>query len=189
VPVKRIFVAVDISDEAREKAGEYAARLAERTPASGIKFVRPEKLHLTLRFFGRCDDDQLKRVTDAVRIAAETITPFRATVSGTGLFPDERNPRVLWLGVGGELDQMLKAKTLIETEFAKPGSMPKAERFVPHLTIARIKDSRLSRDIVDRHLASQFGPVEFEVNEIVIYESRLLPAGSEYSPVVRFKLG
>jgi 2''-5'' RNA ligase len=186
--MKRIFVAVNISEKARQKAAEYICVLKDDLPRFAITWVRPEKLHLTLRFIGDCGDDELNKVTAAVQIVSEKIPSFSLNISGTGIFPTEKKARVLWLGVNGEISQMIKAKNLFEEEYRRSGLLGKRESLTPHLTIARIKHTGWSRDVINKHLNSKFEPVEFEVSEIVIYESRLHPTGSLYSVASRHSL-
>jgi 2'-5' RNA ligase len=186
--MKRIFVAVDISEEAREKVAEYITVLRGDAPKFAANWVRPEKLHLTLRFIGDRGDDELTEIIDAVRSVSESIPAFLLRIAGTGVFPNEKRTRVLWLGVGGETDQMIKAKDLFENEYITAGLSGKRDSLKPHLTIARIKDIWRSREVIAEHLSSQFEPVEFEVSEIVVYQSKLLPTGSVYSVVSKHKL-
>jgi 2'-5' RNA ligase len=186
--MRRIFVAVDISEEARERAAKYIAVMRGDLPKFAASWVRPEKLHLTLRFIGDCDDAELKKVTEVVDSVSAGIHPFRINIIGTGVFPNEKRARVLWLGVGGETNQMIKAKDLFENEYHAAGLLGKREALTPHLTIARIKNIGRCREVVAAHLNSQFGPVEFEVSELVVYESKLNPKGSIYSVVAKYNL-
>jgi len=182
--MRRIFVAVDISEEVRRKVAEYIANLRADTPAKVASYTHPEKLHLTLRFIGNCPDEELPDVINAARSAAESLKPFSLKITGTGVFPNKRKARVLWLGVDGETDQMVKAVSIFDRLYNLE-RQPNHEVFSPHLTIARIKDRAKGRELVDLHLNSNFGPAAFEVSEIVVYESSLLSTGSVYSVVSR----
>jgi len=187
--MRRIFVAVDISDEARKKAGEYIVALRGDLPKFAASWVRPEKLHLTLRFIGDCGEAELKKVTEVVDSVSARMHSFRLNITGTGVFPNEKRARVLWLGVGGETDLMVRAKDMFENEYHSIGLLGKREALTPHLTIARIKNIGWCREVVVAHLNSHFEPIEFEVSEIVVYESELHPKGSSYSAVARYILG
>lgn len=184
--MRRIFVAVNISEEARQRAADYIALLRGGEPTRGMSWVHPEKLHLTLRFIGNCDEDDLQKVLSSAQFAAENDGRFTLNISGTGVFPSAKRARVLWLGVGGEIDKMAKAADLFNGAF---GSKGEHEVFKPHLTIARVKDASKNREIISKHVNWQFEPVEFEVSEIVVYESELHPKGSIYSAVARYVLG
>lgn len=184
--MRRIFVAVDISEEAREKTAEYIYRLRGDGPTRGIAWVNPDKLHLTLRFIGNCDEDEMQKVLYSAQFASKNSGPIRLDVSGTGVFPNARRARVLWLGVDGEVDKMAKTADRFNEAYGLKGEH---DVFKPHLTIARVKDAAKNREVINNHVKSQFEPVEFKVSEIVVYESELRPKGSVYSAVARYVLG
>jgi len=182
--MRRIFVAVDISEEARRKVAEYILNLQAEFSGKVAAWTRPEKLHLTLRFIGNCPDEELPKVINATRAAAESLKPFTLKIAGTGVFPNRQKARVLWLGVDGETDQMVKALGIFDNMYDREPQQYNKD-FSPHLTLARIKDRAKGRQLVNQHLNSNFGPIEFEVSEIVVYESSLLSSGSVYSIVSR----
>lgn len=186
--MKRIFVAIDISEDARQKVAQYVADLRGDIAGKVATWTHPEKLHLTLRFIGNCEEEELPKVIDAARSAAESIRPFTIKIVGTGVFPNKRKARVLWLGIDDKTDQMTKAVNIFDTIYDLD---PQSDRevFSPHLTIARIKDRVRGKELVNQHLNSNFEPAEFDVLEIVVYESQLLSAGSVYSVVSRYPLG
>src|SRR5687768_15040141 len=97
--MRRIFVAVNISEEARRLAASYAEGLRSVVPRSGASWVRPDKHHLTLRFIGNCTDRELEVLTIGVDRIAEKMRPFYLAIKGTGVFPPTRDARVVWLGV------------------------------------------------------------------------------------------
>ena len=183
--MRRIFVAVDISEQARQRAADYITGLRDMSSSGGVSWVNANKLHLTLRFIGNCDDGEVQKVISSAQFAASRSSPINLNISGTGVFPNAKRARVLWLGVGGEVDKMAKTADLFNNAY---GSKGEHEVFKPHLTIARVKDASKNREVISKHINSQFGPVEFEVSEIVVYESQLHPKGSVYSAVARYVL-
>ena len=180
--MKRVFAAIDISETARQMATEYAAQLRNEFSNVTVRWDRPEKLHITVKFAGALDVKQFGIFTERVRSAAISIEPFRMKIDGTGAFIKRRGPSVLWLGVqqSSELD-------LLGTLAAKLDGEEK-RTFHPHITIARVKDAKKAMDLIDMHRASGFESAEFEVIEIIIYESKLLPSGSVYSKLKAFRL-
>jgi 2'-5' RNA ligase len=183
--MRRIFVAVDISDRARQRTADYISELRETRSLGGISWVNADKLHLTLRFIGNCNDDELEKVISSAQSVAQDSGPLTLSISGTGVFPNAKRPRVLWLGIGGEVDKIVKMVDLFNQAY---GSAGEHDVFKPHLTIARVKDASKAREIIDKHGNKQIEPVEFEVTEIVVYESKLDPQGSVYSAVARYIL-
>jgi len=183
--MKRVFVAVDISDEARKKVAAYVEGLRGYLGSRAASWVRPEKLHLTLHFVGDCDDDELRRLTELVGKCAAKTRLFDIAIEGTGVFPNSRRARILWLGIRDDGKHLNFIQSNLEPQ---TGPSDNQKPFRPHLTIARIKDARASREVVAKHLANTFEPVEFGVSEIVIYESTLTRDGSVYSVLSTYQL-
>ena len=183
---KRIFTAVEISDEARRRAAEYSRTLREGFPRARAGWDKPEKMHLTMKFLGEIDGDQITRLIEAVQETAAKISPFKLQIAGTGVFPSPRQARVLWLGVKDEKGSLQKLNEVLEKECEKRGFAREKRSFKAHLTIARLKERAI--DLAQAHLAERFEPVEFEVSELVVFESELRPTGSVYSVVSRHEL-
>jgi 2'-5' RNA ligase len=186
--MKRIFVAVDISDEAKRRAAEYCAALRREFPNLRVGWEKPEKLHLTLKFLGDTNEKQLSRLTEVVENAAEQIKQFKLQIAGTGVFPSPRNARILWLGVNDEKGSLRKISEVLEAECERIGFAVEKRSFKAHLTIARLREPHKATEIAGKHLENGFEPIEFEVSDIVIYESKLQPTGSIYSVVSKHKL-
>jgi 2'-5' RNA ligase len=182
--MKRVFAAIDISDEAREAIRSYIDDLRlgfERVPA---KWERPEKLHITVKFAGSIDEEQLAAFSEQIQKAGQSVAPFQIKIVSTGAFVKRRGPSVLWLGTKvvsvGEDPFSSLAGRLHENISKRP--------FRPHITIARIKDPKKVNDLIERHLASDFESTPFHVDKLVIYESVLVPTGSVYSNLGSFRL-
>jgi 2'-5' RNA ligase len=181
--MKRIFVAIDISEEARRKASRYIESLRRRFPALRVGWDKPEKLHLTLKFLGDTGDEQLLKLTKAIEKAARQISNFKLRIAGTGVFPNRRKARVLWLGVTDESESLTKLSKILESEVEREGFARETRDFKAHLTLARLREPEKSGNLVETHLQEKFEAVEFEVSEIVIYQSELSPQGSRYAVV------
>jgi 2'-5' RNA ligase len=186
--MKRIFVAVDISDEARRKVSEYIETLRKEFKDVRVSWDRAEKLHLTLKFLGDTNEKQLEDLKKNVENIASEITNFKLQISNTGLFPNVRNPRVLWLGIKGDVNDLQKINAVLEIECEKIGFAKEIRIYKPHLTIGRIREPKKAKSLAIKHLENKFEPIEFEVSEIVIYESKLQSNGSIYSVVSSSKL-
>ena len=183
--MKRIFVAVDISDEARGKAAAYIENLRTDFRAVRVGWEKPEKLHLTLKFLGDADERQLSELKKIVAEISGEIKNFKLQILNTGVFPNARNPRVLWIDVRDESKSLAKINTRLEAECEKIGFARERRNYVPHLTIGRVREPQRAKELAGKHLNNGFEPVGFEVSEIVVYESKLLPAGSVYSVVLK----
>jgi 2'-5' RNA ligase len=187
--MKRLFIGIDISDEARQIAAQRILELKESFHDVSVGWEKPEKLHITLKFLGRTEDSQLPKISKSIRQFARMRKPFRLTLTGHGVFPSLRNPRILWLGLN-DIQQTLctLAQSLID-EMAKLGFEPEKRQFKAHLTIARIKEPQKGAKLAETHSQMEYEPVEFRVGEIVLYESQLGPTGSVYTKLEQFQLG
>ncbi len=150
---------------------------------SGVRvgWEKPEKIHLTLKFLGDVDEAQLSQIKEAAIKAAAGLRPFLVTIENTGCFPSPGKARVLWLGLIDQTGNLRKLKEMLEERTAALGFEKETRPFAPHLTIARLREPQRSRELAEAWLQKQFEPVSFEVSALVIYESKLLPAGSVYS--------
>ena len=186
---KRIFIAIDISDEIRAAAALYIKQMSEQFPHAPIKWERPEKLHLTIKFLGGTEETVIPDVIDLVSQSAKATRPFVIDIGGTGAFPSVRNPRILWLGVSESTGVLKDLAVSIDNGCTELGFEPETRAFKPHLSLARIRDPRHAGEIGTRHAANEFGPFRFTCNEIVIYESHLGRVESTYERLHTAKLG
>lgn len=179
----RTFIAVDISDEARRKIAAYIQNLRNDFAEVRAGWDKPEKLHLTLKFLGDTDERQLSEVKKIVEKIAGEMSAFKLKLDQNGVFPNQQNARVLWLGVEDTGENLAKINRVLESECAQIGFQIEKRNYHPHLTIARLKDSRNAANLVKKHLETQIEPLELKVSEIVIYESKLQPGGSIYKKI------
>lgn len=185
---KRIFIAVDISDEARQKVSDYIELLRNEFPRLRVGWEKPEKLHLTLKFLGETNERQLAELIKTVEKTAAQFTGFKLQIAETGVFPSPRNPRILWIGVKDETGSLPKISTSLEIKCERIGFKREKRKFKAHLTIARLREPQKLRELANKHLQNEFEPSRFEAFEIVIYESKLQSTGSIYSVVSKHKL-
>jgi RNA 2',3'-cyclic 3'-phosphodiesterase len=183
--MKRVFVAVELPNEVKEKISGFTEDLRVRFTDRALRWVANENLHITLHFAGDIDDAGIARLTANTATAAERQERFIATVSKTGSFisrTSRSNP--LWIGVTSpdrRLDEMAFEIQRLEG-IASP-------RFTAHITVARVKDPPKARDLVEEFLSIPFPPMEFRIDRLVIYESTLSPRGSTYSVLSTHPLG
>ncbi len=183
---KRIFAAIDISDEARRRVASYITSLRQEFENVRVRWEKPEKLHITVKFAGHIGEVDLEKFTARIAAAAAETSPFFITVAGTGAFV-RRSSRanVLWLELRSHSN---RGTEMIEKLAAKIDRNTAIRRFKPHLTIARLKDAKKARPLIQCHLDTAFEPVTFDAGEITIYESTLSPTGSVYKVVSRHEL-
>ena len=154
-----------------------------------VGWERPEKLHLTLKFLGDVTNEQLERLNKAPSNKLPPKPVLFTCVPAKPAFSRPYAKRAFygwgWKMPAGNYSDLHR---ILETECEKTGFARETRDFKPHLTIARLREPGKSAGLAAAHLRAQIEPVEFEVPEIVIYESRLAPTGSVYTPVFKYKL-
>ena len=168
-----------------------AAAVQKNLMDDGLKmrWVRPQNIHLTLKFFGELPTDDIGSVTRALTLATQDKTAMTLTVQGLGVFPNPRRPRVLWMGLGGEVEQLGILQTAVEESLSAEGFKRERRPFRPHLTLARIPDRFNSRRLPDAiEAAGDYGPQPLACSQLVLIQSRLDPRGAVYTPLARVAL-
>jgi len=176
----RAFVALPVSERLKTRLAELMRDLAPGAP--GIRFVRPEGVHLTLRFLGSTSPEQLRVLEPRLRLAAAACPGGEAHVSGLGLFPDRGSPHVLWIGLA--LPESVRAlQQACEAAAVAAGMAPEARPFHAHLTLGRWKDRARRPDLPPADLGTQ--PIE----ELILFRSELRAGGALHTPLRRYRLG
>ena len=176
--IKRVFVAVEVSNAAKSLAAKHGSQLRRAQGDLRVSWVPPERMHITLRFLGDIGSEELSALSTAIEGMRND--PVRLTMDHTGVFPHRRRPTVLWFGMSDEKSRLQKTKADLDRRLEEIGFPLEKREYRPHLTIARLREPRKSQQLAESHLAFEFQPVAFEVKEMVVYESRLGPAGPEY---------
>ena len=128
---------MELTPAARLYAEKVLRIFKEKLP-SGMRWVRPEGIHLTLKFLGNVSNDAVPIIESGMCRAAEGISPFTVRVQGAGCFPSSRRPRVLWLGLQGELETLLTAQSRLEDSLEALIVDRESRSFRPHLTLGRV---------------------------------------------------
>lgn len=164
----RLFIAVPVSDEVRLAAAKLIETL--RACDADVKWVEPENLHLTLRFLGATAPERLPEI-EALMAQVAVRPAFRLSYSGIGAFPSWKELRVVWVGLKEgvtELSEMAKAL----------GPSPEGRPFAAHLTIGRV---RRGGELEKVATEVRFPELSQNVDNLVLYESRLMPQGPVYT--------
>lgn len=178
----RIFVAVALDERLRDAINDLERRLEEA--GARLRWVKPENLHFTLRFLGRISDAQLNRVRKAAQEAAKEMGAFQISLAGVGAFPNARRPRVVWVGVSDGGDALRELAARLDDTLARQRFPKEPRGFQPHLTLARVKESALVRDLGGSlGLFRDVKIGELEVRSLLVMESLLRPQGAIYTHV------
>lgn len=182
----RAFIGVQIAAEVRARISQAIAQLAPEI--SGIRWVREDNFHFTLKFLGIIEEPQIEPISNAL---AQAIRPFRRfTINAKclGVFPDVKRARVLWVGLEG-IEMLALAKS-VETVLEPFGFPRENTIFRPHLTIGRWRHPSGSRQELGGKL-KRWSDIEFgesAVDEVVLFQSVLKPGGAVYRPLKTVRL-
>jgi 2'-5' RNA ligase len=179
----RAFVAIDLDAEARRAAAGWLAQLRAGSDVSAVRWVRPEALHVTLRFLGNVAASRVEAIARAVGAEVARIAPFELALGTPKLFPSPRRPRVVALELEPEAP-LAELAAAVERGVVAAGFEAEARRFRAHLTLGRIRGDRAPA------LGAASAPAaRFRVGEAVLFRSDLSPSGSRYTPLERMPLG
>ena len=175
----RCFVALDVSDSVRTALGETVDGL--KRVVDGVRWVRPENVHLTLKFLGDVDRSRLTSVASGLS-AIENSQAVRLRLTSLGGFPRRDRARVIWVGLDGDLDPLNRLQHTIETQMEEQGFSRETRDFRPHLTVGRARKSPVQ--IPDIPVSD----VGFEGSVVSLIQSRIQPAGAVYTPIEAISL-
>ncbi len=159
-------------------------KLQENFKSLGLraKWVRPENIHLTLKFLGNIDSGDIDKIGGAMTGAVKDFDPLTLAARGVGVFPGIRRPRVIWVGLGGQIQLLFDVQRRLEDNLAAIG-FPKEKRpFKGHLTLGRFRqavNTNTIHRIIQEH--ANLSSEEFTANRIILFQSELKPAGPVYS--------
>ena len=179
----RVFVALLIPDESRAVLSGTMGKLQAKVP-TGVKWVNPHGIHLTLKFFGNIDSAWKAPVLETMGDVGRQAAPFDLRLSSLGVFPNERQPRVLWSGVNGDMEALAGLQEEVEQAMLALGFRREKRRFNPHLTIGRVRAGvgKSARQQIGQVMsATGLGPVEsWTVDSMHLVQSTLTPQGAIY---------
>lgn len=186
----RAFVAINLPVEVRANLAELQRELKSAMLGDGVRWTKPEQIHLTLKFLGDIAADSLEDLKSAIQRACKGITPFSLHAESLGVFPDSQKPRVIWTDVNGDADILRRLQEQIERETGK-WRETEQRTFQPHLTLARVRilkpdEAAVLREKIRVHTATQLG--SWNVTKIDLMQSKLTGAGAEHSRLAEFPL-
>lgn len=181
----RAFLAFEMP---RHVHDSLAVKLGELRPAlPRARWVRPEGIHLTVKFLGESPREEIDALGDEIQGLLTTTPPVVVSLGGSGFFPSARRPRVAW--VGGRAEGAEGVVNMVEEAASRRGWEAERRGWSPHLTVARLREP-WPPAAVERFLAWG-GTLVFEpfaCGELVLFSSRLQPGGAVYTPLWRLQL-
>jgi 2'-5' RNA ligase len=183
--VVRTFVALVIPKPWIDYLARVEQDLAESM--SGLSWVKPDNMHITVRFLGDLGDDGVRRAADSVRRGSETHRAFRARLGAPGAFPSMDRPRILWAGLSEGADDAITLAKSVNLGLKQDGFGPPDKPFRPHITLARVRERSQGVEGFRRY-APPPPPEGAFLDRIVVMKSDLHPAGARYTPLDEIRL-
>lgn len=183
----RSFIAAQVPEEARQIMAKVMRELADQIPGS-VRWVDPQGIHLTFKFLGDIPSIDAVDILEAIKPSVGQVTSFSLQLSGLGMFPNARRPRVLWAGVERQEDSpdsLVKLHEGVDEALAQMNYATERQTFSPHLTLGRVRDNvspgarrRISQAISSTTIED--GEV-WRVDEIHLFRTTFSPQGSIYT--------
>lgn len=177
----RLFAAIEPPPEVLTELERLQFRLRKLIHGS-VRWVRPEGIHLTVKFFGDVPESRLEEIKNRLKQCADQSLPMNFRAADLGAFPNLDRPRVIWIGIGGDVGPLAKLQKQVDDAFLPLGFAKEERPFRPHLTLARVKVPRMLVGLVEA--MEKGGPYEagsFTARELGLIKSDLTPQGAIYT--------
>ena len=187
----RSFIAIELPEAVKTGLQQLQTELT-LPQYRFVKCVAPEGMHLTLKFLGNISANKVTDITGVMEQASQEVSPFQLQLTEVGAFPNMRRPRVLWVGIKGEVDKLVSWQQRIDNGLVPLGFAKEARPFAPHLTLARLRENCSPGDrlhfgemVAGSHVEVDY---KFTVTSLNLMRSQLFPAGAVYSRLAEVKL-
>ena len=184
----RLFLAVTLPDDVRDSIGRATAEV--RATVTGVRWVRPELLHLTVKFLGERADGDERRLEGALRSPLVRVPGCEATIRGAGAFPNFRRPRVVWLGMH-PLAPLAAMARQVDDALVPLGIQRESRPFRGHITLGRVEHVLATNDAasLERTVNALRDTWTVPVRDVALVHSTLARGGPTYRVLERFPLG
>ena len=183
----RCFIAIELPEETLQKLAAIQQQLIRSR--SGVRWVKPGSIHLTLKFLGNILPAQVDDIAAATAQLVRDEPPLTLCAADLGAFPGYRKPRVIWVGLQGEVERLANIQANLEKALEPLGFAPEGRGFRPHLTIGRVKDRHRLQSLIEAISTLELPKFNsFDAEEIILYKSDLRPTGAIYTKLHRMPL-
>jgi len=188
----RSFVAVELPNKVSQALATIIADLRSSISDSQVKWVKPQNIHLTLKFLGDISTESIPSISESISAASAGHPSFCLFLKDSGAFPNMRSPRVIWTGLDGDMERLRVLQHQIDKELHELGFPEEKKDYRAHLTLGRVRDRLPKKDIdsIAAALRSQKAPEEirFNVTRLSLMKSTLTPQGPVYEVLRDFCL-
>ncbi|NUM81037.1 RNA 2',3'-cyclic phosphodiesterase [bacterium] len=183
----RAFIAIELPPEIHRRLADVQHRFKPLFSQSRVTWVKPENIHLTLKFFGDIQPSMVETIEKACQ-NLQTHSVFSLSLQSLGYFPNAKNPKVFWCGYDAS-DELNRLHLQLENDLLSLGFTKEEREFSPHLTLARFKELHShDREALASAVEFDLAAMTHTVDALTLFQSRLTPNGSIYSPLKKFPL-
>lgn len=184
--IVRTFFGFELPPEVPRRAA--GLRTLVDDPKQAVRWVKGTNIHLTVRFLGATPRKAVEEIAAATQKKLEGFPSLHVRIEGTGVFPKPTRPRVVWLGVTGDIARLQELEENIH-QVVEPIGFPREKReFIPHITLGRVRYPQKITPDVAKFLHAEYEPVDCPLKGLHLYESRLGDKGITYIPLATFPL-
>jgi 2'-5' RNA ligase len=192
MPTLRTFIAIELDRDLKAGLERAQDLLRQQVAPASVRWVRPESIHLTLKFLGDTPSEKVDLIAEALARASARISPFIFTVGRLGCFPNPRRPRVVWAGLQDPSGSLARLRDAVEAEVAPLGFPTEARPFSPHLTLGRVQNRASKSEVLEIGTAVLDSPIaaigQMTVTGVAFIKSDLRPSGPIYTTLAEASL-
>jgi len=184
----RSFLAFELPVEIREQIRVISKELKKM--ALPVRWVTVDNIHLTILFLGSVDEDKISDIEEKVNEVVKGFSAFKTKLNAVGAFPHWKKPRVIWIGLSGDIGRLSNLRNELQEELKVLGFIPEKRPFRPHLTLGRFKGP-IDRDEDMKWILDRYRDINsdlYQLNELILYKSDLKPDGPVYTKMATWPL-
>jgi 2'-5' RNA ligase len=184
----RSFLAFELPPYIKKNVAQVSGEIQKS--GLNVRWIKVDNIHLTVVFMGNMDSEVLKAIGDDMMKVCARYGAFHISLNGMGFFPNRRRPRVIWLGLDGDLERMSHFRDDLQKQVIPFGVKEEKRPFKPHLTLGRFRKSRQTEIQLDEFLM-KYGDLKSPVcplDELILFKSDLKPGGALYTKLASWPL-
>lgn len=184
----RSFLAFELPEEIKTIVTRVSGEM--RKSALDVRWVKPEFIHLTVVFMGDIQSEQIPPMGEEIKTVCSRHPLFRISLKPVGCFPNSRSPRVVWLGIDGDLERMTRFRDQLQEVLSPFGIKGEERAFKPHLTLGRFRRPGRRQTELDALLATykDLSSPSCMLGDLVLFRSDLKPGGALYTKLLSWPL-
>jgi 2'-5' RNA ligase len=174
----RLFIALPLELSVKDALGKIISLFRQR--GGPVKWVKPENVHLTLRFLGETDENLVSEIKKQIDEAVKSHHQVQTSITTLGGFPNLNRPRVIWVGIERNLEALGKIAKDVEHRMHSLGFEKEEKQFKAHLTLARVRDPKGLESLTEFMKDFRFEEIPLLFDRVVLFKSTLTPQGPIY---------